>query len=62
LRFKEGDIVRFKHDVQIYGLHEVTGFSADNEITLTVNECNSEFYADEKDLILVCRFELRSDI
>ena len=57
-----GDIVRFKHEKEIFGLHEVTGYSVDGEITLTKDECNSEFYADEKDLILVCRFGFRNDI
>jgi hypothetical protein len=60
--YKTGDIVRFKRDKEIFGLYEVTGYSADNEITLTKDECNSEFYADENDLILVCRFGFRNDI
>lgn len=62
MKFKRGDIVRFEHEKEIFGLHEVTGESANSEITVTHNECNSESYADEKDLILVCSVVDRKDI
>lgn len=61
MKFKTGDIVRFKYDKNVFGLHEVTGYSADDEITLTINECNSEFYSNENDLILVCAVSERRD-
>ena len=62
MKYKIGDIVRFKHDKHIFGLHEVTGEDANGEITVTPNECNSEFYANRKDLIFVCSKEDRKDI
>lgn len=62
MKYKTGDIVRFNHDKEIFGLHEVTGEDANGEITVTSNECNSEFYADEKDLIFVCAKKERRDI
>ena len=62
MKYEVGDIVRFKFPKQIFGLHEVTGYSADGEITLTLNECNSEFYADENDLVFVCSVKDRKDI
>ena len=60
--YKSGDIVRFKHEKEIFGLFEVTGYDANGEITLTKNECNSEFFADQKDLVFVCKVENRIDI
>jgi hypothetical protein len=60
--FETGDIVRFKDNSYSLGLHEVTGYSENNKITLTNDECTTEFYAEEKDLILVCRFGFRNDI
>lgn len=59
---KTGDIVRFKHELEIFGLYEVTGESADGELTVTNNECNSESYANKEDLILVCSYEDRKDL
>lgn len=62
MKFEIGDIVRFMYKKEIFGLHEVTGESANGEITVTINECNSEFYADEKDLIMVCPIADRKDL
>jgi hypothetical protein len=62
LRFRLGDIVRFKPEKEILGLHEVTGIGEGSEVTLTFDECNSEFYADENDLILVCPEYERRDV
>lgn len=61
VKYNTGDIVRFVEDRRIFGLHEVTGYDANGEITLTDDECNSEFYANEEDLILVCSVKERKD-
>lgn len=63
--FNTGDIVRFnaeQKDEYGFGLFEVTGYDADGLITLTKNECNSEFYSKQEFLILVCKVGRRVDI
>lgn len=62
MKYYAGDIVRFIDARRIVGLHEVIGYDEDGEITVTNDECNSEFYADEDDLILVCSVDDRKDI
>lgn len=62
MKYYAGDIVRFIDARRIVGLHEVSGYDEDGEITVTNDECNSEFYADEDDLILVCSVDDRKDI
>lgn len=62
MKYYAGDIVRFIDARRIVGLHEVSGYGEDGEITVTNDECNSEFYADEDDLILVCSVDDRKDI
>jgi hypothetical protein len=62
MKFQIADIVRFKPEEEEFGLYEVTGYSADEEITITNNECNSECFADENALILVCSVQDRKDI
>jgi hypothetical protein len=58
-----GDIVRFKDRVE-KGLYEVTGIYEDKtyQVTVTNNECDSEFYARLDQLIFVCSSEDRKDI
>lgn len=62
MKYYAGDIVRFIDARRIVGLHEVCGYDEDGGITVTNDECNSEFYADEDDLILVCSVDDRKDI
>lgn len=62
MKYYTGDIVRFIEARRILGLHEVSGCDEDGEITVTDDECNSEFYANEGDLILVCSVEDRKDM
>jgi hypothetical protein len=62
-KLKIGDIVRFK-DINKKGLYEVTGTYEDKvyQVTVTNNECDSEYYANINYLIFVCAVENRQDI
>lgn len=63
--FDTGDIVRFNANEKEefgFGLFEVTGYDADGLITLTKDECNTEFYSKQEYLILVCKVSNRGDI
>jgi hypothetical protein len=62
MKFIIGDIVRFKPEEDESGLWEVTGYSTNGEITITNDECDSEWNADENSLILVCSAKDRKDI
>jgi hypothetical protein len=64
---KVGDVVRFKYEYyknNPKGLHEIVDVhdTEEFEYTVTVNECDSEFKAKHKDLILVCSAQDRTDI
>lgn len=69
MRFDIGDVVRID-DISYPGLYEISGHcdSANNpdvfdfDYYVTNDECESEMPVKAKDLILVCRWELRCDI
>ncbi|SET42194.1 hypothetical protein SAMN05216389_11111 [Oceanobacillus limi] len=68
-KYSVGDVVRTK-DRGLLGLWEVTNIcdiardpdSFDYDYMITDNECDSEIYVRENDLILVCKVEDRRDI
>ncbi len=66
MKYQICDVVRFKPEKEISGLFEITGFHVPDgyecDCTITDNECNSESYAKQEDLILVCSVEDRKDI
>jgi hypothetical protein len=66
MKFEICDIVRFKPEKEIFGLYEITGFHVPSDYecdcTITKDECNSEIYARQDDLMLVCSINDRKDL
>jgi hypothetical protein len=67
MKFKTGDIVRVKHEIDLFEVVDVIdahtkpeGF--DYDYTVTNDECDTEIYVIEKDLIPVCYTENRLDL
>jgi hypothetical protein len=62
MRLQSGDIVRFKHEHGIAGLHEVVAIADPEGVEVTNGECDNERYAYNNWLIFVCSGEDRKDI
>jgi hypothetical protein len=65
MKYRIGDIVRFKDNSHSLGLHEITGVYDNKEAyqySVTNDECYTEHYARHSDLIFVCPVHERQDI
>lgn len=62
MELKTGDIVRYKHQYGVSGLHEVVEVVNDESVIVTKDECDSENHAYILELIFVCSVDDRKDI
>lgn len=65
MKYGIGDIVRFKlAKGKKDGLHEITEVYHNKiyDYAVTNDECNSEYYAFDEDLIFVCAYKDRKDL
>lgn len=61
-KFGVGDVVRFDFTDEYVGLYEVSGYNINGLVSVSNNFGDSDLYAKEEWLVLVCKSKDRLDI